>query len=152
MFISKLKFISCLCIVTSSTFLVLSHEKLVRSAGYISTASSEDTYVRYAFKAIQQQLAQKTGSVERISCVYKFFDNKPISVTVKTHYLTYRKKPDCCEIYLNNEANSEVTPDYSLEVIYHPTDKNHLALVSKDPKKNNKRLDSRSIEISSLSI
>ena len=131
---------------------VLAHEKLVRSAGYISTASSEDTYVRYAFKAIQQQLAQKPGGVERVSCVYKFLDNKPISVTVKTHYLAYRKKPDSREIYLNNEEDSNVTPDYSLEVVYRPTDNKHLALVSKDPKRNNKRLDSRSIEISSISI
>jgi hypothetical protein len=154
MFISKIKFTSCFCILTCSTILVLSQEKPSRSICNVNLdqkiSNSKDPYVNYAFRAIQQSLALKTGSIERVSCTYKFSDNKPISVTVKTHYIDYRKKPDCREIDLNNQ--DDTSPDYSLEVIYRPSDKNHLALIAKDPTKHNKRLESRFIEIPTLRV
>lgn len=143
----QLLFAFCTLIVASSAFLVNSRESGSRSVFYRVSAKqfrTEGEFVTHAITAIKEQLQQKTGNPERISCTYKLAGKKAVSAVVKTHYVDYRKKPDCCAYNFSHRA--ELTPDRSLEIIYHLNDKHHLALVTKDLKKH-KRLDSKSIDI-----
>lgn len=108
----------------------------------------EQTLVQDALKNINQTLAQKKGTLERIACCYKIVDKKPQSAAIKTFYVDYRKKPDYKEYTFKNKNTSQCSPDQIIEIIFKSYEKNKLSIVSKNPKKNNQRCGCKVVEIS----
>lgn len=106
----------------------------------------EQRLVQDALKNINQTLAQKKGTLERISCCYKLADNQPQSAAIKTFYVDYRKKPDYKEYSFKKTSAS--SPDQVIEIIFKSYEKNKLSIISKNPKKNNKRCGCKVVEIS----
>lgn len=106
----------------------------------------EQNLVQDALKNINHQLSHKTGTLERISCCYKVVAEKPQSASIKTFYVDYRKKPDHKEYSFNNSNRN--APDQVIEIIYKAHEKKQLSIISKNPKKNNKRCGCKYVEIS----
>ncbi len=106
----------------------------------------DDMLVRDALKNINQQISEKKGNIERVSCCYKVSGKKPLSAAIKTFYVDYRKKPDYKEYSFKKTAKNN--PDQLIEVIYKSNNKKELAIVSKDPTRNNRRGGCKYIEIS----
>ncbi len=97
----------------------------------------EQKLVQDALKNINQQIAENKGTLDRISCRYEVVGKNPLKASIKTSYVDYRKKPDCKKYSFKN--SNQNSPDQLIEIIYKSHEKNKLSIISKNPRKNNKR-------------
>jgi hypothetical protein len=105
----------------------------------------ERTLVDDALKNINLQLNHKKGTLERIACCYKVAGNDPLSASIKTFYVDYRKTADYQNYSFKNAvALAKCDPDQIIEIIYKSNEKNQLTIVSKK----NKRRSCKHVEIS----
>ncbi len=108
-------------------------------------SSIEQKLVKDALKSINQKLSDKTGKLERISCCYKVVGSDPLSASIKTFYVDYRKAAE----YQNYDFRkakelASCDPDQIIEIIYKSHEKNQLTIVSKK----NKRRSCKYVSIS----
>jgi hypothetical protein len=97
-----------------------------------------------AVEKIKESLAHKTGHPFCVTCTYELSGKRAVKASTKVHYTNYRKHPDLFqEQYVEpNVINiSEI-----VEVVYRPSDKNCLYVITKDPESLEHR-SSKSIEI-----
>ena len=130
--------------------------KVQQSHNQSRVFSSEAELIRDAWGTIKRCLKHdQIGSPYIISCAYRMSGStykaagcSQIQTTLKVYYVDYHKEPSCFEkTFIDDDG---VKPDKIIEIVYKPTDKNHLSVIEKDPSALYRKLATREITLPSL--
>jgi len=96
------------------------------------SSSIEDRLIKDALKNINYELNNKKGTLDRIDCCYKVPRTGPLSASIKTFYVDYRKAAESKNYDFKNAVKlAKCDQDQIIEIIYKSNEKNQLTIVSK---------------------
>jgi hypothetical protein len=120
--------------------------KSVDQSKTIAIFASDEDLVQHAMTNILGQTNKKFGHLYQACCSYKMNGNKPISVTTKAYYASYRKKPNQSTMKFQNNTSDKC--NRVVDVIYKRSDKHSVLVVERNVRKKNRQISSKKVQIS----
>ena len=108
---------------------------------------SESDLIKHAVKNTKKVLKERSGNPYAVYSMYKMTnENVPVSVLTKIYYSDYRKTPESIHTHFDVQQSDKI--ERIVEVVYKVNQKEHVALVDWNPKKQTRRLGSKHVKIS----